>query len=544
MEGRMAKQIMETDDNFSLIEHSFDIFARQVEDDKRKFAMVPFTELQTTPEAKKKRILAAFKSFEAFDKVYFPPEVYGKGRYAKPNKMIKDIIKVAQTPGIHIVFGPRKHGKTATGKKYMVWALLTGRVSIAGTYAETLHKSSNILRDIASMISDNERIVYDFQPEFIEDNGDQFQFRISIDNGISSSLPDPAVAKSYRYCCSFSEGRSVRGYTRLLGRPELLLGDDVETLESSFAAEPVHIRRMKLIESFHSMEDESTFIIMANDFSTASALHQLRTDYEKGLLQEKWHIYVYRAWARGPLWKEKYPAKTESELKSMVGASGESDWQANFQMNPIPPEGDFFKTEDYKEYKELPTDVRGVIYCDPNLSKKGKGDTTAITPLLYSPTTDVYYITQAVCRSFSDSNDLLDTVLGIKQSLTGLVSAVAFDGNVTQESTWTQFVRNWCKIKRMPYPYIEYKRYKVNDLAKNLQMIYSEGRLLFPAGFSLTQAGEKYLAQFFAFTGTKTCGKDDAPDSAICAFEFIHERHLTRRVSRHPVVVIDDYYLI
>jgi len=90
------------------------------------------------------------------------------------------------------------------------------------------------------------------------------------------------------------------------------------------------------------------------------------------------------------------------------------------------------------------------------LSKKGKGNTTAIVPLLYSPSEELYFIPAVVCKSFSDSNLLLDSLIELKTS-TGNIAAFGFDGNVTQESTWTQHVRNYCKIKGVPFPTIEYK---------------------------------------------------------------------------------------
>jgi hypothetical protein len=187
-------------------------------------------------------------------------------------------------------------------------------------------------------------------------------------------------------------------------------------------------------------------------------------------------------------------------------------------------EGFIFKRDNYREYDVLPDDSRGVIYCDPNLAKRAKGDNTAITRLLFSPTTAKFYVTGAVCESFDDSNTLLNTTLQMKDER---VKAIGFDGNVNQESSWTNNVRQWCRQHKRPFPVIEYKRYRVDELAKNAAYAYSDGQILFAPNFRSTAQGEKFMAQVFSFSGKRAKMADDAPDSLVCAFEFIQERGLS-----------------
>jgi PBSX family phage terminase large subunit len=187
-------------------------------------------------------------------------------------------------------------------------------------------------------------------------------------------------------------------------------------------------------------------------------------------------------------------------------------------------EGLTFKRQYYAEWEFIPHDAIGVVYCDPNLSKKGKGDTTAIVKLLYSQTTNQFYISDAKCDTYSDSNELLKDYLFMRDEK---ARWMGFDGHVSQESSWSQHVRNFCSIHGIPSPIIEYKRYRVDDLSKNAQVLWNEGRLLFPPNFQKTSAGEKFLQQLYVFAGKKnTKAKDDAPDALICATEFIVESGL------------------
>lgn len=197
--------------------------------------------------------------------------------------------------------------------------------------------------------------------------------------------------------------------------------------------------------------------------------------------------------------------------------------------------GTVFKREFYRTYSRwaTPADIRSVIYCDPNLAVKSKGDTTAVVHLGFSPSTQKFYVVDAVCKSFSDSNGLLDTVYSMRSSET---SGLAFDGNVSQESTWTNFVRNWATINKKPFYTIDYKRYKVDDLAKNIQLAWDQQLILFPDDFNSGIEGKEFLAQLFAFSGKKAKVKDDAPDALICAFEFLHERGLNRA----PIAIFEQ----
>jgi hypothetical protein len=522
---------------FSAIEHNFKDFKLRLEHQAAFKPVEAWPEKERTDEARVKRVQKACEEYSFFDKTYFPADMYDDG-YFSPNPMLAYICNI-YSPGVHIVLGPRSHGKTVTAKKRHLWRMLTGRDTITGVYCETLTKSSSMLEDLYDLCDQNAKIMYDFKIYFETANSDELQMRVP---------PLPVALKGhYSFCAAFSEGRSVRGFTKKFGRPSYITGDDLETLESSFSQDAVKRRIDKISETIQSMSKNGLFLIMGNDFNSNSALHTLRQQAEENLLDPDYYkVAVFQAWASkkskwqpaGVLWKEKYPVTNEVQLRKLIKPRDESDYQANFQMNPIPPDGFFFKREFYKEFLALPRDARGVSFTDPNLSKKGKGDATAITVLLYSPSTNEYYVAGADCRSFSDSNALLDGVLALK---TDRVRYIGFDGNVSQESTWSNNVRNYCKIKQRPYPPIHYKHYRVNEIAKNCQMAYTECRILFPVGFSKTKHGEKYLTQLFAFTGKTASSRDDAPDSLISAFELLNE-HPVGTSSSLKVTIVKDVY--
>lgn len=193
-----------------------------------------------------------------------------------------------------------------------------------------------------------------------------------------------------------------------------------------------------------------------------------------------------------------------------------------------------FKRQLYMTYKYIPDDARGVVYCDPNLSKKGKGDTTGLVKLLYSPSAGKYFVSQdSVCRSMSSSEELISLIVRMRQD--DRCKAVAMDGNVNQESHWSDHIRNYFHERGLPAPVIEFKNYKVDELAKNAEWAWNSGDILFPEGFENTIDGASALDQLFTFSGKKNISykqvngrkvaeKDDFPDALICAIEFCYER--------------------
>jgi len=508
--------------NFSRIEHVMQQFHSELLDNKRFAPVAPFPPTEATQEKSSARVERSMNDFWFFDAIYFKKDMYSDG-YSIPSAFHKKIVRLFTQPGIVVILGPRKHGKTATAKKYLVWLLLTGKVSFAGTLSQTLTTSRNILSDIYHLIAENARIEHDFKPVFEEARADQLTF----------SSP---ILKNKIRLMAFSEGRSVRGASMLFDRPQFILCDDLESSQSPLGDEHTYARLRIINEAFHSMSKNATLAVLGNNFDERCALNRLLVEHNEGILPDHFHVHVFKAFENKPLWPERFPAKSEDELRRMLKVSDDHEWYAEFQQTPTPPDGFIFRRlSPLPTYSILPDDAKGVIYCDPNLAKKGRGDTTAIISLLYSPSTDKYYVSSVVCRSFSDSNALLSCVLNIKSQRH---RAIGFDGHVNQESTWTNNIRNYCRLHNIPYPFVTYCRYHTDELAKNIQGVWNEGRILLPDNITSTDDGKRFLTQIFAFAGKKANLQDDAPDALICAFELLHERKLVRTSSPSRLISI------
>lgn len=495
-----------------------DNFARNIEAEIDTVVVNEWNKEQRAENKRLARVMRAIKDYHYFDTTYFSADMYDE--YAPTGWFHKEWAQQAIANGVYIIAGARKHTKTATWKKLFAWLLLTQRRHTFGTMSESLTPARNILADIASIVIDNPRIMFDFKVEVITRNLDKvvLRSRATKDSGRKKIVGQP-----------YSEERSIRGNTTMFNRPELLLVDDLETKQSSLTDEAVQHRIRILVEAVTSLTDSSLTVYLCNLLDERCASNRLFTDQEHGVLPARWKAIKYPAWHNGkPLWKEKYPARTQDELRAMLNPFDESEWQSEYMQNPTPPDGIIIERRYYSERNPPATGLRGALYTDPNLSLKGKGDTTAMTALAFHAESGHFYILDALCRSYNNSNELLSDCARMYQIYSNILEVLAFDGNVNQESTWTNNVRNYERISGTPFRRIEYKHYNVDVLAKNFQSAWQDGKVHFPVGFAQSEHGAKYLQQLWKFKGKKSNRKDDAPDSLLSVFEVLHERRIVR----------------
>lgn len=501
---------------YSALAESFEILKKQVEYRAMLRPVEPFTPEEMTPEATKLRVQKALTDFWYFDAVYFAPEQYQN--YAESGEYHHAIYDEIMTPGVTVHAGPRDFGKTVTAKKIHVWLLLTGQTEMLAIVSGTITNAENIMHDLAELILDNDRIMHDFKPEFLQANAKQFAFRATCEY---------VENKKERRAACFSEERSIRGYGRKFTRPDRVYVDDLETIVSALGGTHTKNRIAMLEEAYGSLSGNGTMFCVGNNFDARGYINVLLLEKEKGGLGEKasWNITIYAAITDGvSLWHEKFPATTEAEMMVLVKARNRASFNANWQQKPTPPEGHVFKREHLQFWQQYPKDCRGIIYADQNLALKSAGDTTAIVRFTFSPQTGYFYIS-ARCLSFADPNDFLGAVLGMKNAR---VRGIGFDGNVSQESHWRMHIRAWCRENKSPYPTVQFCKYSVDQLATNFQMVFAEGKVFFDPAMQFSEEGATFFDQFFAFISKKKDRTDDAPDASICGYQLLTERRLNR----------------
>jgi len=477
----------------------------------------PWLGKDATVEAREERIRKSRESFWAWDQIYFTPDLYQDG-YFKTGAFHKALVDITENhdKAAHIVMGPRNTAKTVTLKKKFIYDFLFGKRKNMAVASETLAPANFFLLDILNFFDTNRRIAEDFEVVWLESSSEQLFAKSSV-NPSGSYVDTLSIERS-------SRGRS-RGITY---RYDYIFLTDWENNTSSLTPEATTKRIDRINEMRTSLSDLGTLVAEGNNFSVKTAMEHLRLEDEKGVLSPHFKLHIYPAWdvkrGRYPsIWHNRYPAATEEELKIHFKPKDELDWAGNFQQHPIRPEGKIFPKSAYAEYDKLPRDLKVVIWLDPNLSLKSKGDTTAILALGFSATSGRYFIVDALAKSFSESDELLREYLLMRKRCPFTVIATGMDGNVNQESVWSNNILNFTRLHNFPFPYIIFKRYHVDDLTTAISAEWKAGRFLWPAGFAKTEVGETFLNQVFGFVNKAAGKKDDAPDALISAYTLMSE---------------------
>lgn len=505
--------------------------ALRLEIEEQMRVVIPFAEKERTAEAVKARLKRSAEDFFFWDQTYFPAAMYDE--YFPPGWFHKEIVRIMDLTDkkAHVMHGPRDSGKTGTAKKKFLYNFLHGKRHYQLFGSETLAPAQTAIVDMLFLLETNERLKFDYKLQWNE---------ASSENLFARSVSNPAGT----YVGALSEDRSSRGKQRAFFlRPDLIYLTDFENKTSSFTKDAIEKRILMVNEMRTSLSSKGTLFWEGNNFSVDCAMNYLFTEQERGVLSEEFVLHKHAAWdpsrkgnARS-IWFERFPAKTEAEMKKMCAPMDDHDWDGNFQGSPTEKSGDIFPDTFYQEWKELPPDLRGVIFLDPNCSLKSKGDSTAVTCLAFSIMYQKYFITSARCKSYSDPNLLIKDFLILRaaEKVREIsIIAQAFDGNVSQESNWTNFLLNFSQIHQMPLPFIEFKKYRVDDLASVAENEWKASKFLFPPGFRKTEEGKRYTDQLFKFKTKKAKGKDDAPDSLISALELMQEYHINLLAGNLP----------
>ena len=492
-------------------------------------ATTGFSPGENTEEKRLERIEKC-KDFKPFKKTYFPAKIFRQG-FAKSPVFHDRIDDICDMLGIHFIIGPRGHGKTTEGRIKALHNLLYGFERFSGSYSEDLDVAQSWVAFLITFLSSG-RIYQDFRPDLIIANKEEVRFSCC-------NFPvGTAIFKAY------GSRKSRKGQLDGLDRPEHLYGDDIETNDSSMTEDAIRKRLKHLEESFKSLSNEvAKFTIFCNNFNPKSLVNVLLVRQDNKVQNPFVEVHLFPIWNNGkPLWFTKYPARTIEELKILTKSTSDAQW-AEDMGRPIDDDGNIFDRDFYGEYDSIPNDVIGVIYTDQNLAKKGKGDTTAITPLYHSRHNDCFYVVDPYCRNTTQALTLFNAIL---DRYNVNIVEIGMDGNVSQESYWTDLlIANEDKNQELFWlkRYMVFKNYKVDNIATNAQILWEQRKILFPKGFKETTDGKEYLSQLFSFRGKKAGKKDDAPDSLICAIQMIYERGLGRRSGEHDFdcfVINDD----
>lgn len=435
----------------------------------------------------------------------------------------KELYKLTEDDAIRhaVVVAFRGSGKsTIMTVSYPIWAVL-GRlqkrfiVILSQTQSQARTHLVNIKREFES----NELLRKDYGP--LEEESDEW--------GTSALL----LPKFNARVIAASTEQSIRGIRHGAIRPDLIIADDVEDMQSVKTREG----RNKTYDWFTGevvpLGDQNTKIItIGNLLHEDSLLMRLREKIEAGEMTGVFKRFPLIS-KRRCLWPGKYPDEAAlQQQEQLVG--NRIAWQREYLLNIIPDEDQIIDPKWFRYYDELPTKdnrdneyLNTFVCVDLAISEKASADCTAIVVMhVYGFETKdrKYYIDRRFINKRLTFQQTLETVQGVyqgfnvnSQSIKLLVEKVAY-----QDAAIQVFEHNQLSVKGVTM------RSDKRSRLSTASMLFEQGRVFFPADRSCDPIAQ----QLIGFGVEK---HDDLVDALTMGLNYVN----TKVVRRTTLMICD-----
>ena len=258
---------------------------------------------------------------------------------------------------------------TIVSLSYILWAIFgIQKKKFVLVLAHTTQQAEMYMKNIKDELETNELLKQDLGP-FRDESGWR-----------AASIVIPRYNARIT-CASYQQG--IRGLRHHQFRPDLIICDDVENLESVKTKEGRDkVFKWLTGEVIPAGDQNTRLFIVGNLLHEDSLIMKLKKLIELGQFEGKYLAIPFMDDAGKLAWPDKFdmPEKIEAE-KRKVG--NEIAWQREYMLRIIPDEGQVVHSEWIQHYKKLPAlgygDHRYAVFAvDLAVSTKDSADYTAI----------------------------------------------------------------------------------------------------------------------------------------------------------------------
>jgi len=421
-----------------------------------------------------------------------------------------------------VVVAFRGSGKsTIMTVSYPIWAILgKQQKKFVVILSQTQNQARTHLTNIKREFELNELLRKDYGP--LEEEADEWG---------TSALTLP---KFNARIIAASTEQSIRGIRHGAHRPDLIIADDVEDMQSVKTREG----RNKTYDWFSGeivpLGDQNTKLItIGNLLHEDSLLMRLREKIEAGTMTGVFKKFPLITQGNRCLWPGKYPDATAlKEQEKMVGNS--IAWQREYLLNIIPDEDQVIDPRWIQYYDELPPQDREHEYLntficvDLAISEKASADYTAIVVVHvygYETRSRRYYVDKRFVNKHLSFQQTLEGVQGMYSGFNVnphrtamlLVEKVAY-----QDAAIQVFEHNGLNVKGVGI------RSDKRSRLSTASMLFEQGRIFFPSDHSC----DPMVQQLVGFGVEK---HDDLMDALTMGLNYVNtkvERTITMVIAR------------
>lgn len=338
---------------------------------------------------KKIRTAITRESFSYFFHFYYAHYV----KYATANfqKEIIRLIEVSDKDDLFIVAFRGSGKSTIVTAAYPIWAILGQQekkfvVIFCQTQAQAKQHMMNLRREL----EDNELLKKDLGP--FRENSDEWGAQSIVFSNTNARITVASV------------DQSIRGIRHYENRPDLIICDDVEDINSTKTRDSRNKTYQWLKSEVIPAGDKNTrLVIVGNLLHEDSLLMRLKEEREKDIINGHFLFFPLIDYNGACLWPGKYPSEKELDIeRKKVGS--EITWQQEYLLNIIPSEEQVIHKDWIQYYHEIPEDEPGRKYKRPRyicigmdlaVSERSTADCTAIIPIMLigeTPSSYQFYV--------------------------------------------------------------------------------------------------------------------------------------------------------
>ncbi len=299
-------------------------------------------------------------------------------KYATANfqSEIFDLTEKEEAGNLFIVAFRGSGKSTIITTSYPLWSIL-GRhqKKFVLILCQTQNQAKQHMMNIRQELENNSLLKNDLGP-FKEDSGEWGSLSIVFSN------------LNARITAASSE-QSIRGLRHNQNRPDLIIGDDVEDINSTKTKEGRGKTYQWITGEIIPAGDKNTrLVIVGNLLHEDSLLMRIKEDIEKKRIDGVFKSYPLIE-DKKILWTGKYPT-ARSIMAEKRKTANESAWQREYMLRIVPSEEQAIHREWFHYYDKLPRarkdkdgyveNVEIRIGVDLAISKKDTADYTAMVP--------------------------------------------------------------------------------------------------------------------------------------------------------------------
>lgn len=445
------------------------------------------------------RLEVVKRDFEWFFPVYFHKRLqYPSAPFQEEMiKLLRDCRKK-----FVVITAFRGSAKTTIASvAYVLWAVFgveqKKHILLVG---QTEEKARRYLANIRRQLESNALLRRDLGP--IDEEKDQWGAKAIVIRKLNARI------------AAVSVGQSVRGVLHDEHRPDLVVCDDLESLESVQTQES----RSKLSDWFTGemlpIGDKSTrFIIVGNLLHEDSLMRQLQRDIESGERDGEFREYAFFDKKGNPRWPGKYPTPASVEEEKML-IKDPIAWAREYLLKILPRDEQLIRQEWIKYYDTTP---EGTSYCltgiDLAISKSDSADYTAMVSAKVYGSRDklqIYILPNIVNKRLT----FLETVEQAKLISSSLGKSKLCIEDVGYQSAAVE------ALKKDGYPAVGVKVHGQDKYARlsAVSHLVQSGKVLFPKGIPLLTnqltgfgTGHDDLVDAFSILLSKIIAEDSEP---------------------------------